>query len=93
MKNAFMVLRRPIITEKASRDMENNKYVFEVDKRANKIAIAQAVEKAYNVTVTKVNNVSMRGKWKRVRIQRGKTPDWKKAIVTLKEGDTIDYTT
>ena len=73
--------------------LPDNKYIFRVAEGANKIQIKQAVEEIYNVRVTKVNTVKTRGKWKRLRYQEGKTPDWKKAIVTLKEGDKIDIAT
>ena len=93
MKDRYGVIKGPVITEKASRATEEgNKYGFMVDRRANKIEIKKAVEEAFSVTVTKVNTMIMRGKLKRVRWQPGRTPDWKKAIVTLKEGDSIDYT-
>ncbi|MDD4879109.1 MAG: 50S ribosomal protein L23 [Candidatus Omnitrophica bacterium] len=70
-----------------------NKYIFEVDKRANKTEIRKAVEIAYKVKVKDVNTMVMSGKWRRVRFKPGKTPDWKKAIVTLRKGDKIDVTT
>ena len=93
MRGSYEIIKGPVITEKASAKTETeNRYAFKVDRRANKIEIKRAVEKAFGVTVTKVNTIMMRGKSKRVRWQVGKTPDWKKAIVTLKEGDTIDYT-
>jgi large subunit ribosomal protein L23 len=69
---------------------KHNKYVFEVDTRANKIQIKQAVEEVFKVGVTKVRTMRIRGKAKRVRLQVGRTPEWKKAIVTLKQGDRID---
>jgi large subunit ribosomal protein L23 len=93
MRRGYSIIRGPLITEKAAQGMEkSNRYSFVVDKRANKIEIKKAVEVHFKVSVTKVNTVNMRGKLKRVRWQRGKTPDWKKAIVTLKDGDKIDYT-
>ncbi|MBU1888194.1 MAG: 50S ribosomal protein L23, partial [Candidatus Omnitrophica bacterium] len=70
-----------------------NKYLFHVAIDANKIQIKQAIEDVYNVNVIKVNTAVMRGKIKRLRYKAGKTPDWKKAIVTLKEGDKIDIAT
>jgi large subunit ribosomal protein L23 len=94
MRQRYSVIRGPVITEKASGKMERDgTYSFEVDSRANKIEIRRAVEGAFKVTVTRVNTVSARGKLKRVRWQTGKTPDWKKAMVTLKKGDKIEYTT
>lgn len=92
MRDIHEVIKGPVITEKASTKMESeNKYAFKVDRRANKIEIKRAVERAFGVTVLAVNTITMRGKSKRVRWQVGKTPDWKKALVTLKEGDTIEY--
>lgn len=79
-----------IRTEKGALLMPMNKYLFWVEKMANKIEIRIAVEDIYKVKVGAVNTVMMRGKNKRVRYVNGKTPDWKKAIVTLKEGNKID---
>ena len=87
---AHGVVMRPIITEKAQVSTTQNKYVFEVDKRANKMQIKEAVEVAFNVRVTAVNTVTMRGKVKRYGIRRTRLPDWKKAIVTLAAGDKIE---
>jgi len=70
--------------------LQDNKYIFHVAGDANKIQIKQAVEDIYNVSVVKVNTIKARGKWRRIRHHIGKTPDWKKAIVTLKEGDKIE---
>ena len=94
MRQRYSLIRGPVITEKASEKMERDgTYSFEVDSRANKIEIRRAVEGAFKVTVTRVNTLTARGKLKRVRWQTGKTPDWKKAMVTLKKGDKIEYTT
>jgi large subunit ribosomal protein L23 len=68
-----------------------SKYIFAVDIKANKPGIKVAVEKVYNVKVSAVNTMIMRGKKRRVRTVMGKRPDWKKAVVTLREG-TIDLT-
>ena len=86
-------MRHIIRTEKGSEMLGENKYVFRVANDANKIQIKQAVEEIYNVTVKKVNTINTLGKWKRVRYKEGKTPDWKKAIVTLKQGDKIEIAT
>jgi len=92
MRDIRNIIKSPVITEKASGKTETEgKYSFEVDRRANKIEIKKAVETAFKVSVTQVNTVSMRGKNKRVRWQIGKTPDWKKAVVTLKKGEKIEY--
>ncbi len=77
-------------TEKGTVLLAENKYLFEVDRRANKLEIKKSVEDIYKVKVSSVNTVSMHGKQKRVRYKKGKTPDWKKALVTLKQGSTID---
>jgi large subunit ribosomal protein L23 len=90
MKEIYSVLKRPLFTEKNDRLKEQfNKYAFEVDIRANKIEIRQAVEQIFGVTVLKVNTMRVHGKVKRRGRSVGRRPDWKKAIVTLKEGDTI----
>ena len=87
------VIKRPLIfSEKGSilRETEN-KYLFEVDPRANKIDIKNAVETLFDVTVLDVNTLIMRGKMKRMGRGRAKTRNWKKAIVTLSEDDTLDF--
>ena len=90
-KHLHHIIKRPIITEKSTRLMDNeNKYVFRVDPRANKMEIREAVEKLFNVTVVNVTAMNVRGKARRLRFgQEGKRSDWKKAIVQLKEGDSI----
>jgi large subunit ribosomal protein L23 len=87
----YEVLRRPLITEKSTALQAKNKYVFEIADRANKLMIRQAVEKAFKVTVTGVNVVTMRGKTRRVGRRLFQTEPWKKAIVTLKPGDKIEF--
>lgn len=93
MKNAHDIVKGMIRTEKGTGMMSLNKYLFWVDKSSNKIEIKKAVEEIYKIKVDAVNTATMRGKLKRVRYAMGKTPDWKKAIVTLKEGSKIDVTT
>lgn len=90
MKKPYAVLKSILQTEKGAIMRSQNKYLFWVDKNANKIEIKYAVESVYKVGVEKVNTVTARGKNKRVRYIMGKTPDWKKAIVQLKSGDKID---
>lgn len=92
MKDPYTVLKSLLRTEKGSILAIENKYLFEVDRRLNKCEIKKAIEDIYKVKVGKVNIVKMRGKEKRVRFKKGRTPDWKKAIITLKEGHTIDIT-
>jgi large subunit ribosomal protein L23 len=87
----YQIIKRPVISEKTTQLNErDNKYVFEVDTRANKIQIKQAIEEVFKVGVTKVRTMRLRGKTKRVRIHLGRTPERKKAIVTLKQGDRIE---
>lgn len=90
MKKPYEILKSILQTEKGSMMRVQNKYLFWVDKSANKIEIKNAVESVYKVKVEKVNTVTARGKNKRVRYIMGKTPDWKKAIVQLKSGDKIE---
>jgi large subunit ribosomal protein L23 len=87
------VIRRPIIlTEKATLLREkHNQVVFEVARDANKIQIRDAVQRLFKVSVTGVNTMVMRGKERRMGRGKGKMQNWKKAIVTLKEGDAIDF--
>jgi large subunit ribosomal protein L23 len=88
--NVYDIIRKPLITEKGTRQEDSRKYYFEVYSKAKKHEIREAVERIFNVKVAKVNTLVVGGKWKRVRIQPGKTKDWKKAIVTLKEGQKIE---
>ncbi len=92
LKDEYKIIRHPILSEKGTALQESqNKYFFEVDANANKIEIKRAVEKLYKVKVKSVNTFNMLGKKKRIRWQLGKRPDWKKAIVTLKEGYNIEF--
>ncbi len=92
MNDPFSIVQRVRLTEKGSALQEkHNSYVFSVKPDANKITIRQAVEKLFNVKVVRVNTLNCRGKLRRKQTrQRGRTSDWKKAIVTLKKGDKID---
>ena len=85
------VLKRPVITEKSTLLQERGKYVFEVERRATKPEVARAVEMAFNVAVVSVNTCMVRGKLKRYGRGQARQPDWKKAIVTLRSGDTIQF--
>lgn len=86
----YDVLIRPVVTEKSTILGSVNKYVFAVHPWANKPQIKEAVETAFNVRVVDVHVMNVRGKMKRFGRGYGKTPDWKKAIVTLVEGDRIE---
>jgi large subunit ribosomal protein L23 len=89
--NPHSILMRPLITEKATRLHGENKYAFEVQKHANKPQIKEAIEKGFDVKVTAVNVMTMRGKSHRVRGNRIKPgADWKKAVVTLAPDDKLE---
>ncbi len=91
MKDIYAIIRKPIITERSAYLKERgNKIIFQVDVNANKRDIKKAVEKVFNVHVMDVNTLNVKGKVKRFGKGFGKRPDWKKAIVTLKEGDKIE---
>ena len=83
------IIIKPIITEKSTAMGEDSKYVFKVKRDANKVEIAKAVEALFKVTVVSVNTITVPGKLKRQGRSQGLTPQWKKAIVTLKDGDRI----
>ncbi len=90
--DTYNIIKRPLRTEKSVADGEaTNSYHFEVDLKANKIQIKKAVEKHFNVKVQDVRTIVRKGKARRVRFRLGRTKDWKKAVVTLKEGSTIDF--
>lgn len=90
MITAFDLIKAIIRTEKSTGYEPERKYLLRVDKSANKIQIKQAVEELYKVKVQAVNTFISQGKLKRVRHQLGRTPDFKKAVVTLKEGYKIE---
>jgi len=90
VKHPHDILIRPVVTEKSMSLLQENKYTFYVDPKATKTDIKNAVEKIFNVKVLRVNTLWTRGKKKRVRRALGKTPDRKKAIVTLRPGDKIE---
>lgn len=86
------VLRTPHLTEKSVTQKEEvNQITFLVDKGANKIEIKRAIEELFKVTVLNVNTINNRGKLKRMGRFTGRRPDWKKAVITLKEGDKVEY--
>mgnify|MGYP006150233341 FL=1 len=85
----FDVLIRPIVTEKSTLLQERGKYIFEVQKSANKADVKAAVEKVFEVTVLDVNTMTIKGKSKRFGPRPVSKPNWKKAVVTLRLGDTI----
>ncbi len=86
----YDVIKQVLVTEKSSIDRTQNKYTFEVRRDANKEEIKKAVEKTFNVKVESVNTMKIMGKQRRYGKVSGSTQDWKKAIVTLKQGQTIE---
>ena len=92
MFEEYQIIRRPLISEKGTtlKD-ENNQLVFEVDKNSNKSEIKKAVEKLFKVTVMEVRTLNRQGKPKWLGRFAGRRKDWKKAIITLKEGDRVDF--
>lgn len=89
----YDILLGPVVTEKSTQGSEYNQVTFRVDRRASKPRIKAAVEGLFGVKVTAVNTLNMRGKVKRFRGRVGKRAAYKKAIITLAEGDSIDVTT
>ena len=85
------IILRPIVSEKSYDMIEDNRYTFEVAKTASKPEIADAIAEIFNVTVTNVNTMNVTGKPRRLRYNKGVTRAWKKAIVTLKDGDSIEF--
>ncbi len=91
-EDCYDILFSMMRTEKGTRMLQDNQYLFVIQKFANKIQVKEAVEKIYSVKVKNVNTINMYGKKRRVRFKEGKRRDWKKAIVTLEKGHTIDVT-
>lgn len=90
--NIYDVIRKPLVTEKTTLEKDaKNVIAFEVERAANKIEIKEAVEQLFKVEVTSVKTVNVAGKVKRVGRQVGKRSNWKKAYVTLKEGNNVDF--
>lgn len=87
----YDVILEPLVTEKSTGQKEEGKYSFRIHSEANKKSVKEAVEKIFNVHVTKVNTRLVPGKWKRVRFRPGLTSEWKKATVTLKAGEKIEF--
>lgn len=92
MLTIYDIIKRPLITEKAVDLKEKeNQVVFEVDKRANKIQIKEAVEKLFNVKVVDVRTMNVRGKVKRFGTVVGRRDDWKKAVVVLDKDQKLEF--
>lgn len=92
MKDIYEVIKKPRLTEKGMTLQEmNNQIVLRVDPRANKIEIKDAVERLFKVKVKKVTTLNVLGRKKRLGRSVGETSDWKKAVITLKEGHKVDF--
>jgi large subunit ribosomal protein L23 len=92
MEDAYKIIKRPLITEKSTTQKEmDNQLAFEVDRRANKIEIKKAVERIFKVQVETVRTMNYQGKQKRLGRTVGRRPHWKKAVVTLKPGQKIEF--
>jgi large subunit ribosomal protein L23 len=92
MREPHQIIKKPLITEKSNRKKEEeNQVFFVVDPKANKVEIRQAVEQLFKVKVTQVHTMNLAGKRKRLGRSYGWKSDWKKAIVTLREGDRIEF--
>jgi large subunit ribosomal protein L23 len=88
--NPHEILKRPVLTEKSNYQADAlHRYTFEVDRRANKLDVRNAVESIFNVTVLDVNMIRVRGKKRRFGRTIGRTSDWKKAVVTLAPGQSL----
>ncbi len=92
MITCYDIIKTLVRTEKGTVLESDRKYLFQVAKSSNKIEIKKAIEEIYKVKIQDVNTSTVRGKLKRVRQEQGKTTPWKKAIVTLKEGQKIEVT-
>lgn len=91
-KDSYQIIRRPLITEKGMALVnEQNQYPFEVDSAANKAEIKRAIEEVFGVHVRKVRTMTRPGKPRRYRYWKGTTSGWKRAVVTLAPGETIDF--
>lgn len=90
MKNSRDILKKPVVTEKSMSLVQEGKYTFIVALSANRVEIRKAVEELFKVKAKKVNTMRVKGKTKRVRNITGRTPEVKKAIVALREGDKIE---
>ena len=90
MSNAYDIIISPIISEKSMEMIQDKKYTFKVDKRANKIEIKKAIEEAFGVKVVKINTANTKSKAKRVGRYTGKTKTYKKAYITLADGEKIE---
>ena len=91
-QNSYGIIRRPLVTEKGMAAVNDlNQYPFEVDISANKAQVKQAIEDIFSLRVTQVRTMTRYGKPRRVRYRKGKTREWKRAVVTLAAGEAIEF--
>ncbi len=91
MKKLYDIIKFPVVTEKSTKISENNKFVFKVELNSSKAEIKKAIEKTFKVKVKTVNTIKIKGKNKIFKGTKGKRSDYKKAIITLLKGETLDY--
>ena len=91
MINIHDIIRSPVVTEKSTKISENNQFVFKVDLATSKDEIKNAIEKLFKVKVKAVNTIKVKGKKKIFKGTKGKRSDYKKAVITLQKGETLDY--
>jgi large subunit ribosomal protein L23 len=92
MKNLYTIIKKPLFTEKGSNLKEShNKIIVEVSRDTNKVNIKKAIEEIFKVKVEKISTIKCPGKWKRYGRSIGKRPDRKKAVITLKKGEKLDF--
>ena len=91
MINIHDIIRSPVVTEKSTKISENNQFVFKVDLATSKDEIKNAIEKLFKVKVKAVNTIKVKGKKKLFKGTKGKRSDYKKAVITLQKGETLDY--
>tara|TARA_B100001027_G_C16184955_1_gene293298 strand:- start:101 stop:394 length:294 start_codon:yes stop_codon:yes gene_type:complete len=87
----YEIIKQPVVTEKTTKISENNQFVFKVENTCSKLDIKNAVEKIFKVKVKSVNTIKIKGKTKVFKGTKGRRSDYKKAVVTLKKGETLDY--
>lgn len=87
----YEIIKQPVVTEKTTKISENNQFVFKVENTSSKLDIKKAVEKIFKVKVKSVNTIKIKGKTKVFKGTKGRRSDYKKAVVTLKKGETLDY--
>ena len=91
MKNLYDIIKFPVVTEKSTKISENNQFVFKVGIHSTKDEIKKAVEKVFKVKVKAINTIKVKGKKKIFKGTKGKRSDYKKAVITLLKGETLDY--